>query len=169
MLLSIRMLRNPLDGHDRGMQNPVTAALIQDQNGCVFCALLQDLGSAHVVAANKACVAVLDIRPASPGHTLVLPREHIESIWDLDDATAAEVMLSVRSVATLLRDRLSPDGLTVRQNNGAVSGQHVPHLHVHLVPRWDGDGHIGWPREREEPVDNVAVLRILSGRAASAG
>lgn len=123
---------------------------------------MEDLGSAHVVHSNETCVAVLDLHPASPGHTLVLPRLHVESVWDLDDATAVAVMLSIRSVAELLRDRLAPDGLTVRQNNGAASGQRVPHLHVHLVPRWIGDGHIGWPRERNEAVDNAEVLRALT-------
>jgi histidine triad (HIT) family protein len=70
-------------------------------------------------------------------------------------------MVTVKSVARLLRERLRPDGLTVRQNNGATSGQRIPHLHVHLVPRWEGDGHIGWPTARTEPVDNADVMRAL--------
>ncbi len=93
-----------------------------------------------------------------------MPRAHYESVWDLDDATAAALMQTVRSVAALLHDRLAPDGLTVRQNNGAASGQRVPHVHVHLVPRWNGDGHIGWPRERDEPVDNATAMRALVGQ-----
>jgi diadenosine tetraphosphate (Ap4A) HIT family hydrolase len=108
---------------------------------------------------------VLDASPASLGHTLVMPRAHYESVWDLDDATAAALMQTVRSVAALLHDRLAPDGLTVRQNNGAASGQRVPHVHVHLVPRWNDDGHIGWPRERDEPVDNAVVMRALVGQS----
>ena len=110
---------------------------------------------------DSASVAVLDASPASPGHTLVITRTHVESIWDLDDDTAAALMVTVKSVARLLRDRLRPDGLTVRQNNGAASGQRIPHLHVHLVPRWEGDGHIGWPTGRTQPVDNVDVMRVL--------
>jgi histidine triad (HIT) family protein len=106
-------------------------------------------------------VAILDDRPASPGHTLVIPRAHIESIWELDDDTAVALMMTIKSVAGLLRERLQPDGLTVRQNNGPASGQRIPHVHVHLVPRWEGDGHIGWPSARSEPIDNVSVLRAL--------
>jgi histidine triad (HIT) family protein len=128
---------------------------------CIFCDLLQDLSHSHVVMNDSASVAVLNVSPASPGHTLVITRTHVESIWDLDDDTAAALMVTVKSVARLLRERLRPDGLTVRQNNGAASGQRIPHLHVHLVPRWEGDGHIGWPTARTEPVDNVDVMRAL--------
>jgi histidine triad (HIT) family protein len=123
--------------------------------------LLQDLSHSHVVMNDSASVAVLNISPASRGHTLVIPRTHVESIWELDDDTAAALIVTVKSVARLLRERLQPDGLTVRQNNGAASGQRIPHLHVHLVPRWEGDGHIGWPTARTEPVDNVDVMRAL--------
>ena len=123
--------------------------------------MLQDLSRSHVVLNGPASVAVLDVSPASPGHTLVITKAHVESIWDLDDNTAAALMVTVKSVAGLLRERLRPDGLTVRQNNGAASGQRIPHLHVHLVPRWEGDGHIGWPTARTAPVDNVDVMRAL--------
>ena len=98
---------------------------------------------------DPASVAVLDVSPASPGHTLVITRAHVETIWDLDDDTAAALMVTVKSVAGLLRERLRPDGLTVRQNNGAASGQRIPHLHVHLVPRWEGTAiSAGRPPER---------------------
>ena len=129
--------------------------------GCQFCALLDDLTAAHVVTTDPHCVAVLDAAPAAPGHTLVLPRRHVEAIWDLDDETAAGLIRTVRGAAQLLRERLGPDGLTVRQNNGAASGQRIGHLHVHLVPRWTDDGHIGWPRPPAPAVDNAEVLHCL--------
>jgi histidine triad (HIT) family protein len=131
---------------------------------CVFCNLVQDLSKAYVVSQSDVCVAVLDIKPAAPGHTLVMPRAHLENLWDLDVETAGALMVTVRSVAQLLRERLQPDGLTLRQNNGAASGQRIPHLHIHLVPRWEGDGHIGWPAAQPEPIDNASVLRVLLPR-----
>ena len=79
------------------------------------------------------------------GHTLVVPRLHVEDLWDGTPDAAAVVMTTAHEVAALLRRRLAPDGLTLRQNTGAASGQQVPHLHLHLVPRWHGDGTIGWP------------------------
>jgi histidine triad (HIT) family protein len=128
---------------------------------CVFCEIVQDLTPADLVVENDLTVAVLDTRPAAAGHTLVMPRAHIENIWDLDVDTAGALMVTVCSVAQLLRERLQPDGLTVRQNNGAASGQRILHLHIHLVPRWHGDGHIGWPMAQPEPIDNASVLRAL--------
>ncbi len=64
-------------------------------------------------------------------------------------------------MAALLRARLAPDGLTLRQNNGAASGQKVDHLHLHLVPRWHGDGSIGWPWPPPEDLDLDEVLAAL--------
>lgn len=135
---------------------PVPAA-----GDCVFCLVLAGLATAHIVAADQHCIAFLDARPAARGHTLVVPRRHVETLWDADDALVAALMLTTRQVAALLRDRLRPDGLTVRQNNGRASGQRVPHLHMHLVPRWEGDGTIGWPLPPREPVDHESVLRQL--------
>ncbi len=68
----------------------------------------------------------------------------------------------MHAVAGLLRARLGPDGLTMRQNTGTASGQDVFHLHVHLVPRWHGDGHIGWPtpgQHAQSPAEIAELLR----------
>ena len=67
------------------------------------------------------------------------------------------------TVAALLRRRLAPDGLTLRQNTGAASGQQVPHLHLHLVPRWHGDGTIGWPWPPPADPDLPGLLARLLG------
>ena len=113
--------------------------------GCPFCLIAAGGTDALVIAADDDAVAFLDTHPAAPGHTLVIPRLHHEDIWALDDRTAMAVMRMARRTAHLLRERLGMDGLTMRQNNGAASGQKVPHLHLHLVPRWTGDGTVGWP------------------------
>lgn len=128
---------------------------------CVFCRVVAGTAPAHVVAADDDCVAFLDSRPAARGHTLVVPRAHVEDLWSAGPERAAAVMRTAAGVAGLLRDRLRPDGLTLRQNTGAASGQHVFHLHVHLVPRWHGDGTIGWPWPPPDDVDLEAVLAAL--------
>jgi histidine triad (HIT) family protein len=136
---------------------------------CIFCLVLAGAETAYIVAADQHCVAFLDARPAAAGHTLVVPRRHVETLWDADDTLVAALMLTTRQVAALLRDRLRPDGLTVRQNNGRASGQRVPHLHMHLVPRWEGDGTIGWPLPPREPVDHESVLQQLLADPAQPG
>jgi histidine triad (HIT) family protein len=132
--------------------------------GCLFCRLAEGELPAFVVASDEQTVAVLDAWPAAPGHTLVLPRRHVAHLWAADEETAVVLMRSVHRVAALLRDRLRPDGLTLRQNTGAASGQQVAHLHVHLVPRWHGDGHVGWPTRPEPPPDPAEVLARLRPR-----
>lgn len=128
---------------------------------CPFCAVVAGTVSALVVASDEECVAFLDRVPAAPGHTLVVPRAHVADLWEADANVATALMRTTHSVAALLRQRLAPDGLTLRQNTGAASGQHIWHLHVHLVPRWHGDGHIGWPRYESMP-DVTEVHRLLT-------
>ena len=95
------------------------------------------------------------------GHPLVVPRVHAEDLWDADEPSAIAVMRTAHRAAALLRERLQPDGLTLRQNNGEASGQRVAHLHLHLVPRWRGDGTVGWPWPPPQDVDLAAVLAEL--------
>ncbi|HEY0559001.1 MAG TPA: HIT domain-containing protein [Frankiaceae bacterium] len=128
---------------------------------CVFCRIIAEELPAHLVTADAAAIAILTDRPAALGHTLVIPRRHAEHIWDATADEVAAVMRTVHATATLLRDRLDCDGLTIRQNNGEASMQRVPHLHVHLVPRWHGDGGLAWPSPPDPTPDPTEVLRAL--------
>lgn len=83
-------------------------------------------------------------------------------LWSADPTTAAAMGVACSSVARRIQERLAPDGLTMRQNTGAASGQNVFHLHVHLVPRWHGDGSVGWPWPPPRENDPEEVLRLLA-------
>lgn len=131
--------------------------------GCAFCRVVAGQVPARVVHADAGTVAFLDTAPAARGHTLVVPRGHVADVWDADPDALADVARAAHRVAALLRERLAPDGLTLRQNNGAASGQKVDHLHLHLVPRWHGDGTVGWPWPPPQDVDLDAVLAELLG------
>lgn len=138
------------------------AAVVSDApDECLFCRVVSGRLPAHVVLEEERALAFLDTSPAARGHTLVVPRDHAEHLWDAEPASAAAVMATAQRVSVLLRERLRPDGLTVRQNNGEASGQRVPHLHLHLVPRWHGDGTVGWPWPPPEDVDLGEVLAAL--------
>ncbi len=130
---------------------------------CLFCRVVRGELPSYVVLEDELTVAFLDRRPAAQGHTLVVPRAHLEHLWDADAASAAAVMRTAHAAAALLRERLRPDGLTLRQNTGEASGQQVPHLHLHLVPRWHGDGTVGWPWPPPAEVDLPALLAQLHG------
>lgn len=130
-------------------------------DGCIFCAVVVGDGPALVLHEDERTLAFLDVRPAARGHALVIPKDHVENLWDADAETAGAVMVAAHEVAALLRGRLQPDGLTLRQNNGPASGQVVPHLHLHLVPRWHGDGTVGWPWPPPQDIDLEALHTLL--------
>jgi histidine triad (HIT) family protein len=93
-------------------------------------------------------VAFFPLKPATLGHTLVVPRVHIPDIWSLDDATAQRMAVVTMRLSAAVREALDPEGLNIIQSNGRAASQTVFHLHVHIVPRWEDDavGRI-WPPE----------------------
>lgn len=111
-----------------------------DTNGCVFCEIVAGDCPARVVFRDKHAVAFLDRSPAARGHTLVVPTAHVRNLAEAPREVAGWVFAAASDVARLLTERLTPDGLTVVQSNEHAGWQEVFHLHVHLVPRWEGDG-----------------------------
>ncbi|MEA3459078.1 MAG: HIT family protein [Chloroflexota bacterium] len=107
---------------------------------CIFCAIAAGRAPAEVVFEDEETMAFMDIHPANPGHTLVVPKRHISNIYKLDEETAAAVMRTTVRVARAIRAALEPDGMNLLQANGRTAGQSVFHFHVHIVPRWHGDG-----------------------------
>ncbi len=105
---------------------------------CLFCKIVAGEIPAHMVYEDERSLAFLDIRPASRGHTLVIPRQHAATIADISPESLAATMVSAQAVARVLRSKLKPDGMNVFQNNGTAAGQEIFHYHLHLVPRWEG-------------------------------
>lgn len=102
---------------------------------CPFCTL----PSARIVHANDLAVVIRDAFPVSRGHTLVLPRRHVGSFFELDSAERNAVFELLDVARGALHETLHPDGYNVGINDGPAAGQTVPHLHVHLIPRYMGD------------------------------
>ena len=123
---------------------------------CVFCEIVAGKRDAEVVYEGKKTLAFLDNRPLFPGHSLLVPREHHEAIWDLPDALVEPLFADARMLAAAIRDAMGAEGAFVAANN--VVSQSVPHLHVHVVPRSRKDGLRGffWPRSKYEGDDHMA-------------
>ena len=102
---------------------------------CPFCNLSQE----RIVAVSEHMRAIRDAFPVSPGHTLLLPRRHVGSLFDLTVVEWVELGQLLARVRTALQAEFRPDGFNVGVNEGAAAGQTVPHLHVHLIPRYRGD------------------------------
>lgn len=117
-------------------------------DACTFCAIVAGDVGAHLVTAEETVVAFLDQRPLFPGHVLVVPRAHHETLLDLPPDLTAPFFHAVRRVAAAVTSAMAAQGTFVAMNN--VVSQSVPHLHVHVVPRTKGDGLRGffWPRQR---------------------
>ncbi len=108
---------------------------------CVFCRILSGSLPASVVLEDEETVAFLDISPITPGHTLVVPRGHAATLAELEPETGAAVFHTAMRIAAALRTTtLKVDGVNLLLSDGAAAGQEVPHVHLHVVPRFPGDG-----------------------------
>ncbi len=107
---------------------------------CLFCKIANKEIPTHVVYESADATAVLDVNPRAPGHVMVLPKVHAANILELPDEKMEGVFKAVKETTDLLDKKLKPDGFTIGINHGKVSGQTVEHLHIHVIPRWNGDG-----------------------------
>ena len=107
--------------------------------GCLFCNIIAKKISAKIVYEDDHAIAFLDIVPSSPGHTMVVPKYHVPNMLELPIDEVGSLFLAVQKVGQLLLKKLNPDGVTIGMNQGRASGQEVDHLHIHLMPRWNGD------------------------------
>lgn len=122
---------------------------------CPFCAIVaREVPDAREVYRDEFVVAFFPLEPATLGHTLVAPRKHVRDIWELEKLLGSRVAEVTLRAAHAVRAATSPDGLSIIQSNGEAATQTVMHLHVHVVPRWEGDalGRI-WPPETEYTED----------------
>jgi histidine triad (HIT) family protein len=134
---------------------------------CIFCRIVAGEIPAEVVASEPDGVAFLDVQPLADGHVLVVPRAHVATIEDLEPAAADALFRMVRRLAGPVRRALGAAGTTIGVNNGDATGQTIPHVHVHIVPRWPDDGagsvHTIFPRHTTRSLADVgAAIRKAS-------
>lgn len=111
-------------------------------SGCIFCDIISSLAPASFVHQDDLCVAFMDIHPVNPGHVLVVPRLHVAQLTDLDDLSAGRLMQVAGRVDTALRrTSLKCEGVNLFLADGRAAGQEVMHVHLHVFPRFRGDGH----------------------------
>jgi histidine triad (HIT) family protein len=130
---------------------------------CVFCRIVARQIPATVVHEDEHTLAFMDLGQVNPGHVLVALKAHAENLYGLNDAQAGAVLRVAAKVGRAIRDAFAPHGLSVYQANGKAAGQTVFHYHVHLVPRYEGDGMaLTWPVKnppREKLEDYAAKIR----------
>lgn len=102
---------------------------------CVFCQLPRD----RIVSENEHAILIEDAFPVSPGHSLVIPKRHVASFFEVSADERVSMLALLDLARGVLQARHRPDGFNIGINDGAAAGQTVPHLHMHLIPRYQGD------------------------------
>src|SRR3989344_9662422 len=107
---------------------------------CVFCMIRDNKIPGTRVFEDSKVLAFLDIGPVNKGHTLVIPKEHHETLLDTPKELLKEVIVIVKKVSTAVKKGVSADGINIGVSNYKAAGQVVPHVHFHVIPRFEGDG-----------------------------
>jgi len=113
---------------------------VAKSTNCIFCDIVRGAAEVSVCYEDPLALAFLDIQPVNPGHTLVVPREHFESLVDLPEELANHLFQVATRLGTIVRKISRAEGLNIVVNSGAAAGQDVFHYHVHIIPRMQGDG-----------------------------
>ena len=103
---------------------------------CIFCKIINREIPGHILFENEYVLAFLDISQTTKGHTLVIPKIHVEDVFSMSEMAMSEVHRIIPRLASTLKDAMGAEGMNIVNNNGAVAGQTVSHYHVHLIPRY---------------------------------
>jgi histidine triad (HIT) family protein len=105
---------------------------------CIFCKIIRKEAPASILYEDDTVLVFLDIRPLNEGHTLVIPKEHFETVYEMPEDLVCNIYKLVKRMAVAVKAATKADGITVIQQNGHAAGQEIFHLHVHVVPRFEG-------------------------------
>lgn len=132
-------------------------------SNCIFCKIANGEIPSATLYEDEDFRVILDLGPASKGHALILPKAHAANIYEISDDMAAKAMILAKKMATKMTEALKCDGFNIVQNNGEPAGQTVFHFHMHLIPRYKGDGQrIGWvPKEPSQEELEAIKEQIL--------
>ena len=134
------------------MQEQVQEKDLNVDEKCIFCKIIKgEIPCAKIYEDDK-ILSFLDIAPANKGHALVMPKEHYETLVDVPADVSSELSKAVKKVARALSSALGNEGFNILVNNKKVAGQLVPHAHIHVIPRFSGDGiSLNWsPRKYKD-------------------
>jgi len=106
---------------------------------CIFCKIVRKQAPASILYEDETVIAFLDIRPLNMGHTLVIPKTHYIDIFEIPQKELAAVHITTKLLSTVVRKATEADGISIIQQNGKAAGQDIFHLHIHVVPRFEGE------------------------------
>ncbi len=134
----------------------------RETEGCIFCEIVRGEEKAAVVYEDVSFVAFMDRSPINVGHLLVLPKTHYETLFEMPVEDVGSLFTKVVYLAAAVREAMKADGINIGQNNGRAAHQIVPHVHVHIIPRYQDDSPEGrWPSRRPASLEE---LEAAAGR-----
>jgi len=128
---------------------------------CLFCKIIAGEIPSTKIYEDDNVFAFLDIAPVNPGHTLVIPKEHTPNIYEMSEKTLGYVMGVVKKLSSATKDALQADGINLEMNNDTVAGQVIFHAHLHVIPRFEGDGLKQWPGKSYEGSHQEEVAKKI--------
>lgn len=135
------------------------------KDDCIFCKLANGVFPTNKLYEDDDFTVILDAAPANKGHALILPKQHYDNLFEIDDEVSAKVLPLAKKIAAALKEELGCDGVNVVQNNGVAAGQTVFHFHVHVIPRYDNDNcGLGWPQKEVDNDEQAELAAKLSAR-----
>lgn len=133
------------------------------KDDCIFCRIANGEIPSKTLYEDRDFRVILDLGPATKGHALILPKEHAADLYELPEELAASVFVLAKKMAVRMTERLQCDGMNLVQNNGEAAGQTVSHFHVHIIPRYAGDGQkISWVPGKPAQEELEAVKRQIA-------
>lgn len=126
---------------------------------CIFCDIIDDRIPSFKIYEDETVVAFLDISQVTKGHTLIVPKKHVENMLECDEETLAHMIHVTRKIGIHLLDRCHANGMNILSNINEVAGQSVPHFHIHLIPRYQKEDACVIRFEESAPVELAEVAK----------
>ncbi len=129
---------------------------------CIFCKIVKNEIDAYKIYEDDDCIVILDKFPNNIGHSLVIPKKHVQNIFELDDDLAGKILKIASKISNGIQKSLKPDGIHLLQNNNKGANQTVNHFHMHIIPRYFGDTvEIKWVNNKFSEEDFALTLEKI--------
>jgi len=128
---------------------------------CLFCKIVSGDVPASKIYEDENSLAFLDISPVNPGHALLIPKEHYKNIYDTPDELLANIAPKIKKIALAVKEAVNADGINIGMNNDPAAGQIVFHTHIHIIPRFEGDGHNPWSSKKYEEGEMAEIAEKI--------
>ena len=122
---------------------------------CVFCKIVKGEIPCSKIWEDEEFLAFLSIDPVCDGHTIVIPKKHYENVFVCEDEILGKLNIVCKKIGLILRERLGCEGVNILNNSGEAAGQEIFHIHFHVFPRFEGDGHKLWFFDKSDNLKNL--------------